>query len=249
MTIPIKTEKEIQIMRKNGKNLAGIMEKISKKVAPGVKSQELNELAEKLIIELDAKPSFKNYNGFPAALCVSINEEIVHGTPYNKTLKHGDIVSLDLGIYKNGFHSDMAITLPVGEISYEAKHLIKTTKKALKLAIRNIKTSNTFGDISNIIQRHIESQGHSVVRELCGHGIGRKLHEDPEILNYGKRRTGPKIKQGMVFCIEPMAAIGKGEIKKGKDCCAYTTIDKTLSAHFEHTIAVTKKGAEILTKI
>ncbi len=261
--IPIKTQKEIEIMREGGKILAEIMGELEKAVRPGVATKELNRLAESLILNSGAKPSFKGYTNrkdgiidpYPASLCTSINEEIVHCLPSERILKEGDILSLDLGIYYpstssgqvEGFHSDMAITVPVGKISSEAQRLIKATKKALKRGIAEIKPGNHIGDIENAIQKYVESQGFEVVRDLCGHGIGRELHEDPQILNFGKRRTGPELVEGMVLCLEPMVAIGDPTIKRAKDGWGYSTFDDSLSAHFEHTIAVTGKGTEILT--
>jgi methionyl aminopeptidase len=248
--ISIKTEKEIKIMRENGKILASIISQVKDKVEPGITTSELNRLAESLIFKYEGKPSFKGYEGFPAALCVSINEQIVHGVPSERILKEGDIVSLDLGFFKNGFHSDMAITLGIGEMDAEASRLIKASKKALKRGIKKSKIGNTFGDISNTIQRYIEDQGFVVVRDLCGHGIGRELHEEPQILNYGKRHKGAEIKQGMCFCLEPMLAMtGDGEIKKSDDGFAFETQNNSLSAHFEHVIAITEKGPEILTEL
>ena len=245
--ITIKTPEEIEIMAEGGKILAGIMEKLDKMVVPGIITKELNRVAETLIFKSGGEPSFKGHQGFPAALCVSVNEEIVHGAPSERKLKQGDIVSLDIGIKYKGFHSDMAVSLAVGEVSLEAKRLIWVTKKSLKIGIKKAKEGNTFGDIGNTIQRYIESQSFNIVRELCGHGIGKELHEEPQILNYGKRHTGPKIAEGMVFCIEPMVTIGDWQIKKSKDGHGYETKDGSLACHFEHTIAVFKKGPKILT--
>jgi len=208
--IPIKTPEEIKIMAEGGKILAEIIKELEKKVQPGITTKELDRLAESLIScppkpwakEDKIKCSFLGYKSkdgetvlpYPACLCTSINEEIVHALPSERKLKEGDILSLDLGIFYNGFHTDMAATFPVGEVSLEARRLIWATKKALKRGIKKIRAGNTFGDIGNTIQRYVESQGLNVVRELCGHGIGRELHEEPKILNYGKRRTGPEIK-------------------------------------------------------
>ncbi len=247
--IPIKSEKEIQIMAENGKILASIMEELKKRVEPGISTQELNRVAETLILNSGGKPSFKGYEDFPATLCTSINEEIVHGVPCKRKLKNGDILSLDLGMKRNGFHVDMAITLPVGEVDPEVKRLVRITKKVLKIGIKKTKIGNTINDIGNTIQRYVESQGFNVVRDLCGHGIGKELHEEPKILNYGKRHTGLKIKQGMVFCLEPMVTIGDWKIKKTKDGFGYETTDGSLSAHFEHTIVVTKHGVKVLTEM
>jgi len=249
MTIPIKTPKEISLMREGGRILAKIMKELEKEVRPGITTKELENKAEELILKYGATPSFKGYQNYPATLCTSINEEIVHVVPSERILKEGDIISLDLGIFYKGFHTDMALTLPVGEVDPEVRRLIRVTKKALKRGIKKAKPGNTFGDIGNTIQRYIESQGFNVIRDLAGHGIGKELHEEPQILNYGKRKKGAKIKEGMVFCIEPMVSMGDWRIKKTKDGFGYKTADNSLSCHFEHTIAITKEGPQILTKI
>ncbi len=245
--ITIKSEQEIEIMAKAGKILSDVMKKTSEKAKIGVATKELDEFAESLILKSGAKPAFKNYQGFPNCLCVSINEVIVHGIPNDNKLKSGDILSLDLGVEYKGYFSDMAITMSIGELESEQLRLIRVTKKALKRGIKKLKPGRTFGDIGNTIQRYVESQGFNVVRDLCGHGIGKELHEDPQILNYGKRHTGEKIKQGMVVCLEPMVVVGHWKIKQSKDGSGFETADKSLSAHFEHTILVTKDGPKILT--
>jgi len=245
--IKIKTPAEIEIMAEGGRMLAKVMKELEKTVKPGITTKELNRLAESLILKFGGKCSFKNYQGFPSCLCASVNEEIVHAVPSTRVLKEGDIISLDLGLFWKGFHSDMAVTVPVGNINSEATRLIRVTKKTLKRGIKKARLGNTFGDISNTMQRYVESQGLGVVRELCVHGIGRELHQEPQILNYGGRHTGPEIKEGMVFCLEPMVTAGDWRMKKGKDGQAFVTIDGSLSAHFEHMIAVTKNGCQILT--
>lgn len=245
--ILIKTPEEIDIMAEGGKLLTKIMKELEKKVRPGITTKELDRLFEGLVLKSGGKSSFKGEEGFPASLCTCINAQLVHCIPSNRIIKKGDIISLDGGILWKGFHCDMAITFPVGKISFEAKRLIRVTKKALKIAIKKVKPGNKIGDISNTIQRYVEYQSFNVIRDLCGHGIGKKLHEEPEILNFGKRNTGPEIKEGMVFCIEPMVSVGDFKIKKTKDGFGYITADNSLSAHFEHTIAVTKKRAKLLT--
>jgi len=247
--ITVKSSEEIKIMREGGGILAKITKEVSGMVKPGITTQELNRAAEALVLKSGGKCSFLGYQGYPACLCTSVNEEIVHAIPSGRTLKEGDIISLDLGILYKGFHTDMAVTVPVGKVSPEINRLIRVTKKALKRGIKKVGPGNTFGDISNTIQRYIEDQGFSAVKDLCGHGIGRILHEDPEILNYGTRHSGPEIKPGMVFCLEPMIAVGSGEIKKSKDGYAYETADGSLSCHFEHTVVATKNGAKVLTVI
>jgi len=247
--VSIKTLEEIQIMAEGGKILAGIMKELEKNVKPGITTEDLNRLAENLILKSGGKCSFKGYEDYPACLCTSINEEIVHSVPSARQLKDGDIISLDLGIFYQGFHTDMAITVPVGKISPETQRLIRATKKALKRGIKKTRPGNTIGDIGNTIQRYVEGQGFNVVRELCGHGIGKEIHEDPKILDYGKRHSGLEIKEGMVLCLEPMVTVGDWKLKKSADGFGYQTQDDSLSCHFEHTMVVTKNGAKILTMI
>lgn len=247
--IPIKTEEDIRIMAEGGRILASIMKELEDKVEPGITTKELDRVADTLILKSGGKPSFKGYQGFPASLCTSVNQELVHALPSDRVLKEGDILSLDLGIYYKGFHTDMAVSLAVGQVSPEAQRLIRVTKKALKRGIKKIRPGNTIGDISNTIQRYVESQGFNVVRDLCGHGVGKELHEEPQILNFGKRRAGPEIKEGMVFCLEPMVTVGDWKLKKTEDGFGFVTADDSLSCHFEQTIAVVDDGIEILTKI
>lgn len=247
--ISIKTKEEIKKMTEGARILASVMEELGKEVRPGITTKELDMAAESHILRLGGKPSFKGYGGFPATLCASVNEQIVHAVPSNRKLKEGDIITLDLGVFYKGFHSDMAKTFPVGEISSEARRLIRVTRKALKAGIKKARPGNTIGGIGNSIQRYIESQQLGNVVDLCGHGIGKDLHEDPQILNYGKRNTGPKIKTGMVFCLEPMVTLGDWRIKKGEDGQCYETQDGSLAAHFEHEILITEEGSKILTKI
>lgn len=243
--IKIKNQKEVDIIREGSKILADILLKLKDKVVPGVTTAELNMLAESMIFDCGGIPSFKGYGGFPAAICTSINEEIVHGVPSDKRLQDGDILSIDIGLFYKGFHSDTAITVAVGEVAPEIVRLIRVTKKALKRGLKKVRPGNTFGDIGNTIQRYVESQGFTVIEGLCGHGIGRELHEEPEVLNTGKRRSGPEIKKGMVFCIEPMVSNGGAEIEKVG--LTFKTKDNSLSAHFEHTVTVTDEGFEVLT--
>ena len=246
--ISIKTKEEIEIMKSGGKILAKIMKELEKEVKPGITTNYLDKAASSLVFKYGAKPSFKGYDNFPAVVCTSVNEEVVHIPPSERILKEGDIIVLDLGIKYKGFHTDTASTIPVGKIDPEALRLIKATKKALKRGIKKAVIGNTFGDIGNTIQRYVESQGFNIVRDLCGHGIGRELHEDPQILNYGKRKTGPVIKKGMVFALEPITTSGDYKIKK-TETGGYKTRDNSLSAHFEHTLAITEKGTEILTEL
>ncbi|MBL7141736.1 type I methionyl aminopeptidase [Patescibacteria group bacterium] len=252
--IPVKTAEEIKIMRQAGQILAEIMRKIIFKTRENVSTLELDQLAEKLILKAGAKPAFKNYKHkdriYPATLCTSINNQLVHTEPKKEQIiKNRDIISIDCGLNYNGYFADMAVTVPIGKVSAEAKKLIKTTKNSLDLVIRIIKPGIHLGDISSTIQSYVEKRGFSVVRQLSGHGIGKELHEDPTILNYGKSGTGPILRTGMTLAIEPMVNAGHWKVKTLDDGWAVVTADDSLSAHFEHTILVTKKGAEILTNI
>lgn len=246
--IPVKTFEEIEIMARGGRILAKIMAELKAKAAPGLTTQELDKLAQELILKYEVKPGFKDYQGFPAFLCTSLNEQIVHGVPSTREIKEGDILSLDLGIIYQGFYLDMAVSLAMGKVEPEISRLIRTTKKALRRAISRVKPGKTIGDISFAIQKHIESANFEVVRELCGHGIGRQLHEEPEIPNFGQRHKAQELKPGMVLAIEPMAVMGKPGIKKSPDGFGFQTADHSLAAHFEHTVAVTEKGPRILTE-
>lgn len=259
--ISIKTPEEIEIMVEGGRLLAGIMQKLEDQVRPGITTKYLDKVAEDLVLSSGAQCSFKGYQGYPACLCTSVNEEIVHAVPSERIIKEGDIISLDFGLLWKGFHTDMAITVPVGNTSPEKKKLIEVTKKALEIGIGKVKSGNYIGDISSAIQKYAEGEGFNLVRELCGHGIGRELHEDPEVMNAisfkGEQEknieyqgdAAIKIKEGMVFCIEPMVTVGDWRIKKGADGFGFITKDNSLSCHFEHMIAVTKNGYKILTKI
>jgi methionyl aminopeptidase len=244
----IKTKEEILIMAEGGILLAGIVKKLEKMVKPGITTKELDNTAEALIFECGAKPSFKGYDGFPAALCVSINEEVVHGIPSKREIKEGDIVSLDLGLEYKGYHSDMAVTVAVGNISPRAQELIGITKKSLEAGINKVRPGRTLGDVGQAIEECAKAHGFSVVRELCGHGIGKELHEDPQVLNYREKGFDQKIKTGMVFCLEPMLTIGDWNIKKSSDGYGFRTKDGSLSAHFEHMVVVTEKGCRVLTE-
>lgn len=265
--ITIKTREEIELMRQGGKILAEVLDEVAKKIQPGITTAELNKIAEDLILRKGAAPAFKGYHGFPSALCVSVNEEVVHGVPSQRELKNGDIVGLDLGIIyppelcfscpfssgncgdTPGLFTDAAITVAVGEIDASAKRLINVAKRALEIGLEQIKPSAYLGDLGFAIQSYVESEGFSIIRDLVGHGVGKELHEEPEIPNFGKAKTGLKLQEGMTLAIEPMVAMGKYHIKKGKDGFAYETADKSLSAHFEHTVVVTNDGCEILTKL
>jgi methionyl aminopeptidase len=243
----LKTDKEIKVMREGGIILAEIIEKTKQKTVVGVTTKYLNDYAEDLIKKTGGKPSFKGYNGFPAAICVSVNDCIVHGVPSDYIIKDGDIISLDGGIFYKGFHSDMAVTVPVGEVEGDVLRLIRETKKALKRGIKKSKIGNTLGDVGNTIERHAQKSGFFICDGLCGHGIGTEVHEPPQVLNTGRRRKGVPLQKGMVYCIEPMLAVGTSDIKE--DGIEIKTADGSLSAHFEHMIAVTENGPKILTKL
>jgi methionyl aminopeptidase len=252
--IKIKTPGEIETMAESGKILAGVVKELEKRVKPGITTKELDELAEELIFKSGGKCSFKGYEDFPACLCASVNEEIVHAVPSKRVLKEGDILSLDLGVYYKGFHSDMAVTVPVGRVSSSVEKLIKATKRTLKAGIKKVRPGNYIRDISRAIQEYAEGQGYNIIHELCGHGIGREVHEPPQILNsvFFDETTEDekvKIKEGMVLCLEPMLTAGDWRIKRSKDGFGYETKDGSLSCHFEHTVAVLKDGAKVLTVV
>ena len=254
MTI-LKNTEDINKLRKGGKILASVLYEAARKAIPGAKTIELDILAEKMIKEAGGRPSFKNYKtpddkiSYPASLCVSINEEVVHGIPSERVFKDGDIVSLDLGIEYKGFYTDSAITVSVGNISEQAKKLIETTQEALNLGIMAVKNGAFIGNIGYAIQSFVEKNGFNVVRKLVGHGLGRKVHEPPEIPNFGVKGKGEVLREGEVIAIEPMITVGRHDINLDKDLWTWKTKDGSLSAHFEHTIIVTKNGAEIITKI
>ena len=245
--IIIKSEREIAAMRQAGRVVAKILEMLKSKVRPGMKTSELDAIAASEIEKLGAKPSFKGYHGFPANLCVSVNDEIVHGIPGERVLTEGDIVSLDFGAIFKGFQGDGALTVGVGEISQEAKELIEATEGALEAGIRAATAEARLGDISAAIQQYAESRGYSVVREYTGHGIGREMHEEPQILNFGSPGTGPVLKKGMTLALEPMLNIGDWRTRVADDQWTVLTADGSLSAHFEHTIAIRDGEAEVLT--
>ena len=247
MGIIIKSEEEIAIMRQAGRIVAEILKIVSESIKPGMKTKELDKIAEEELARLGAKSSFKGYRGFPANLCVSINDEIVHGIPGDRVMHDGDIVSLDFGAIYNGFQGDSAVTVTAGKASPEAKKLIETTRDTLQAGIDAARDGATLGDVSAAVQNHAESKGYSVVREYTGHGIGRDMHEDPQIPNFGVPGTGPILKKGMTLAIEPMLNIGSWRTRVAADNWTVLTADGSLSAHFEHTIAINDKEAEVLT--
>ncbi|MEA3222174.1 MAG: type I methionyl aminopeptidase [Thermodesulfobacteriota bacterium] len=245
--IIIKTKDEIERMRQANQIIARLFEHIEGFIKPGITTAELDQEAELFIRAHNAIPSFKGYNGFPAAICASVNEEIVHGIPGQRRLKEGDIIGIDVGTIKDGFNGDAARTYTVGSITKEARRLIEATKNALAAGIEQARPGNHLYDISAAVQGVVESAGFSVVRDFVGHGIGRNLHEEPQIPNFGKRGTGPVLKEGMTFAIEPMVNAGSWKVKVLGDGWTAVTGDGSLSAHFENSIAITSNGPDILS--
>jgi len=247
MSIIIKSDREIAAMRQAGRIVGTVLEMLKLQLRPGMKTKELDVIAAEELERLGAKPSFKGYRGFPANLCVSVNDEIVHGIPGERVLREGDVVSLDLGAIFMGFQGDAAITVGIGRISPQAKELIETAEGALNVGIATAHPKARLGDISAAIQHYAESRGFSVVREYTGHGIGREMHQEPQIPNFGLPGTGPMLVKGMTLALEPMVTVGDWHTQLGSDRWTVLTADGSLSAHFEHTIAITKTGAEVLT--
>lgn len=247
--IVLKSDDEIKRMAESCRIVAEVLDGITKNVSPGIATIEIDEYAESFILSKGAKPAFKGYRGYPASVCTSINEQVVHGIPSLKKLQEGDIISLDIGVYYKGFYGDAAVTLPIGKISDRASNLLAVTKKALQAGIENAVIGKRLSDISSAIQIRAESEGFSVVRNFVGHGIGRELHEEPQIPNFGKPGEGPELMEGMTLAIEPMVNAGRWEVVILKDGWTAVTKDKSLSAHFEHTVAITKNGQHVLTKL
>lgn len=251
--ITIKKPEDIKILREGGKRLSYILGQVAKAVRPGIKQTELNEIAEKLILEGEDKPAFKNYRphgakiAFPAALCVSVNDEVVHGIPADTELLEGDIVSLDLGLEHKGLFTDMSITVPVGKIDDASKKLIEVTKKALEIGIKEVKDGAKIGNLGYEIENFVKQYGFGIVRELAGHGVGYDIHEPPYVPNFGKKNAGLTLKEGMVIAIEPMVNEGGDAIYEASDKWTIKTEDGSRSAHFEKTVVVTKNGVEVLT--
>lgn len=241
------TNAEIQQIKQSSLLVGKTLAEVAKRIQPGVPITLLDQIAEEFIRDHQGVPSFKGYNGFPATLCISINDVVVHGIPKDQILMDGDIVSVDCGVFKNGFHGDYAYTFGVGNISEEKQLLIDRTKQSLILGIEKAKVGNTTGDIGFTIQNYVESFGYGVVRDLCGHGIGRKLHEAPEIPNFGKAGKGTPLRVGMVFCIEPMINQKTHKVYVESDGWTIRTLDGKPAAHFEHQIAITEKGTEQLS--
>ncbi|MDA8442875.1 MAG: type I methionyl aminopeptidase [Peptococcaceae bacterium] len=247
--IILKSDREIDYMRDAGRIVANTHAELAQAVKPGVTTQELDRIAEDYITKAGAKPAFKGYNGFPATICASLNEQVVHGIPGLRKLENGDIISIDVGAVINGYFGDAAATLPVGMITEDAQRLLDITQQSLFVGIDQAVVDNRLYDISSSIQTFVESNGFSVVRDYVGHGIGRNMHEDPQVPNFGKPGRGTRLQAGMTLAIEPMVNMGVHEVKTNSDNWTVVTRDGKLSAHFEHTIAITDAGPEILTQV
>lgn len=248
--ISLKSNQELDLMRKAGSIVARILEDMVQMAKPGVSTGEIDKFAEKRIYELGAKPAFKGYHGFPACVCISVNDEVVHGIPSPKrVLKDGDIVGLDFGVVYQGWYGDSARTVAVGSVRPETQKLLDVTRESLMKGIDQCRAGNRVFDIGHAVQNYVEGFGFSVVREFVGHGIGRALHEEPQVPNYGPKGKGTQLKVGMVLAIEPMINAGGHEVKVLADGWTAVTVDRSLSAHFEHTVAITPNGPEILTVI
>lgn len=247
--IIIKNDNEVSLMRKAGKIVGETLLLLENEIKPGMTTAELDRIAEEFITKHGAKPSFKGLYGFPSSLCISVNEQVIHGIPGKYILKDGDIVSIDCGAYINGFHGDAARTFPVGNISLDAQKLINVTKESFFKGIEYAKVGNRLGDISHEIQSYVETAGFSVVRDFVGHGIGANVHEDPNVPNFGKAGVGPKLVKGMVLAVEPMVNMGKHKVKTLRNGWTVVTKDSSLSAHYENTIAILSDGPEILTLV
>jgi methionyl aminopeptidase len=243
----LKTDEEVGLLRESNMLVSRTLAEIASLIRPGITTLYLDKIAESFIRDNGATPAFKGYGGFPNTLCTSVNEEVVHGIPSNYNLKEGDIISVDCGVILNGWYGDSAYTFPVGEINDEIRRLLDYTKAALEEGVKEAIAGNRVGDISYAVQTKAESGGYSVVRDLVGHGLGRKLHEQPEVANWGKQGTGPKMEKGLVICIEPMINLGKKETLQMRDGWTIKTADRKPSAHFEYAVAVDKGKADVLT--
>lgn len=246
--IYLKSPAEIAIMKKNGAILKACLETARDMVKPGVKKKDIDEAIEKLILKADAKPAFKGFQGYPASTCISVNEEVVHGMPNGRVLEEGDICGVDIGVFKDGYYADAARTFPVGKVSDEAQKLLGVTSEALEKGIAKARLGNRLSDISHEVESYATGHGFSVVKTLVGHGIGQRMHEEPQVPNFGPPAQGPELEEGLVIAIEPMVNTGCSDVFTKKDGWTVVTADKSLSAHFEDTVAITKDGPEILTR-
>ncbi len=245
--IKLKTPAEIEKMRRANRLVARVLAAVKRAVAPGVTTRELDELAEKLCRQEGAKPAFKGYRGYPYALCCSLNSEVVHGFPRSQPLREGDVLSVDFGVVLDGYYGDSAITVAVGQVSDQARRLMEVTRASLEAGIKQMRPGRRLGDVSHAVQEVVEAAGFSVIRQFVGHGIGKDLHEEPQVPNFGTPGHGPKLKAGMVLAIEPMVAAGHWEVRVLDDGWTAVTSDGSLAAHYEHTVAITKNGPKVLS--
>jgi methionyl aminopeptidase len=246
--IYLKSPSEIAIMKKNGAILKACLEKAAEMVAVGVKKEDIDRAIEQLIVDAGAKPAFKGFHGYPAATCISVNEEVVHGMPNSRVLEEGDICGIDIGVLKDGYYADAARTFPVGKVSEDAQRLLDVTKEALEHGISKARVGNRLSDISHAVESHAKPAGFAVVKTLVGHGIGQRMHEEPQVPNFGPPSQGPRLEEGLVIAIEPMLNIGSQDVFTKDDGWTVVTADGSMSAHFEDTVAVTEDGPQILTR-
>jgi len=247
--IELKSPGELESMRRAGRIVAGLLQHVAALVKPGVRTKDLDQASADYLKSSGAQPAFLGYRGFPATLCVSVNDEVVHGIPGSRKINDGDLVSLDAGAVVNGWYADAAVTVPVGQATADARRLTETTARALREGIATVVSGRRLSDISHAVQRVVEAAGFQVVRDFVGHGIGRALHEDPPIPNFGPPNLGPRLRPGMVLAIEPMVTLGSADVRVLDDGWTAVTVDHSLAAHFEHTVAVTERGPEILTAL
>lgn len=245
--VTLKSKRELEIMRDAGRIVAEVLQILREHCRPGIKTRDLDRIAEEQTLKRDARPAFKGYRGYPASLCTSVNQEVVHGIPGSRELKDGDIVGLDFGVFYQGYCGDATITVPIGQVAPEVRDLLRVTEESLYLGIEQAVVGNHLVDISRAIQIHAESHGYAVVKELGGHGIGRRMHEEPMVLNYATDGRGIKLQPGLVLALEPMVNLGVDGVKTLADGWTVVTLDGKPSAHFEHTVAVTESGPDILT--
>jgi methionyl aminopeptidase len=246
--IVCKSPSELETMHRAGLVVWDVLDSLRRMVEPGMTTMELDQFAERRAVEQGARPAFKNYRGYPASLCTSVNEQVVHGIPSDRLLREGDILSLDFGVELGGYYADAALTVPVGAIRPELAKLLDVTRVSLDKAIDNVRSGHRLGEVSSSVQQWVERNGFSIVREFVGHGIGTRMHEEPNVPNYGDPGKGPKLQEGMVFAIEPMVNVGKADVRVLEDRWTAVTTDGSYSAHFEHTVAVTASGPGILTR-
>ncbi|MEM7108307.1 MAG: type I methionyl aminopeptidase [Bacteroidota bacterium] len=245
--VKYKTREEVEIIKESAQILGKAHGEVAKRIKPGVKTIDLDQVAEEFIRDHGGSPSFKNFNGFPFSLCISLNENVVHGFPGDYELREGDIISIDCGVFYKGFHSDSAYTYPIGQVTAEIEQLLRVTKESLYKGIEKAVYGNRMGDVAYAIQHYVEAYGYGIVRELVGHGVGKDLHESPEVPNYGKRGKGPLLKDGLVIAIEPMINLGTRKVVQEVDGWTIRTADRQPSAHYEHMVAIFRDGTEVLT--